>query len=305
MLKWLAAPLAFALAAAPLRAQSEAALKEYFEGRTVSPKLAMPGTEDGIDIYPGSPRPLDYSRYANRLKSSGTAIKAGEPVTITKIRLKSKHIEFQLGGGGYGTFGDETSGNVGTAEAAVTKREKNLEADLKRETDPAKKRAMREELDDLKASRERENARNRAAVAEAQEHRKENIRQRRLEGGSRFNLRYQNQVPYEALTPQSVMAALGQYVDFGELRVKEPEPAATSAPGATSQLASAPPKPPGSLHKGMLLQEVDALLGPSSATSERKEGNLKVVERVYSSPNGRVTGLFVEGVMIRYTMTSD
>src|SRR4051812_25152011 len=115
MLKWLAAPLAIALGAAPLAAQTETVLKEDFEGMTVSPKLAMPGTEDGIDVYPGSPRPLDYTQYASRLKKFGTAIKAGEPATITKIKLKSKHIEFQLGGGGYGTFGDETSNNVGTA----------------------------------------------------------------------------------------------------------------------------------------------------------------------------------------------
>jgi hypothetical protein len=169
MLKWLAAPLALALGAAPLAAQTETVLKEYFEGRTVSPKLAMPGTEDGIDIYPGSPRPLDYPQYASRLKKFGTSIKAGEPVTVTKIKLKSKHIEFQLGGGGYGTFGDETSTNVSTLEAPTTKREKNLEAEVKRETDPVKKRAMKEELDDLKADLERENARNRSAVAEAEQ----------------------------------------------------------------------------------------------------------------------------------------
>ena len=54
---------------------------------------------------------------------------------------------------------------------------------------------MKEELDDLKAERERENARNRSAVAEAEEHRKENIRQRRLEGGSRFNIRYRDGCP--------------------------------------------------------------------------------------------------------------
>jgi hypothetical protein len=302
MLKWLAAPLALALGAAPVAAQSETVLKEYFEGRAVSPKLAMPGTEEGIDIYPGSPRPLDYPRYASRLKKFGTSIKAGEPVTITKIKLKSKHIEFQLGGGGYGTFGDETSSNVGTAQASKTKREQNLEADLKRETDPAKRRAMREELDDLEAARERENARNRAAVAEAQEHRKQNIRQLRLEGGSRFNIRYQDEVRSEALTPQSVIAALGQYVDFGQLRADEP---ATSLPGATSQLATNVARGPSSLHKGMLLQEVDVMLGSPSSSSERKEGSLKVAERVYSTPNGRVTAWFVEGVLIRYTISSE
>lgn len=302
MLKWLAAPLAFALGVGPLAAQTETALKEYFEGRTVSPKLAMPGTEDGIDVYPGSPRPLDYPKYASRLKKFGTAIKAGEPVTITKIKLKSDHIEFQLGGGGYGTFGDETSSNVGTAQAPKTKREKDLEADLKREADPAKKRAMKEELDDLQADRERENARNRSAVAEAEEHRKQNIRQMRLEGGSRFNIRYQDHVSSEALSPQSVMAVLAQYVDFGQFRATEP---ATSEPGATSPPASSLPRAPGSLHKGMLLQEVDALLGPSSSGSERKEGSLKVMERVYPSSSGRVAAWFVEGVLIRYTISSE
>ena len=55
-------------------AQSEAALKEYFEGRTVKLKLAMPGTEDGVDIYPAV-QPLDYPRHAGRLKNYGTALR--------------------------------------------------------------------------------------------------------------------------------------------------------------------------------------------------------------------------------------
>jgi hypothetical protein len=293
MRKWLATPIALALVAAPLQAQSEAALKQYFEGRTVSPKLAMPGTENGVDVYPGSARPLDYTRYADRLKDYGTAIKPGEPVTVTKVKVKSKLIEFQLGGGGYGTFGDETSSNVATGSAPKTTREKNLEAEIKREADPARKRAMKEELDELRATREREDARNRSVVAEAQEHRKENIRQRRIEGGSRFNLRYQDRVPAEALSPEAVMAALEQYVEFGQLRASNPEPSTTPQPR------------PGSLKKGMLIQEVDAFLGRPIASSERKEGTLKVVQREYSSPNGRVAAMFVEGVLVRYTMTSD
>jgi hypothetical protein len=289
-----AVPLALLLVATPLAAQSEAALKEYFEGRTVSPKLAMPGTENGVDIYPGSPRPLDYSRYANRLKEYGTAIRAGEMVTVTKIRLKSKHLEFQLGGGGYGTFGDETSSNVATPAAPKTTREKNLEAELKRETDPARKRAIKEELDELEASRERENARNRSAVAEAEEHRKQNIRQRRLEGGSRFNLRYADRVPAGALQPDAIMAALAQYVDFGQLRAGNEPPTsdATSPRG-------------GVLRKGMLLQEVDASLGAPLASSERKEGSLRVVQRKYSASMGQVSAEFVEGVLIRYTVSSE
>lgn len=292
MLRWLTTALTLAFAAAPLAAQSEVVLKEFFEGRTVSPKLALPGTEDGVDIYPGSPRPLDYSRYADRLKDYGTAIKPGEPVTITKIKIKTKLIEFQLGGGGYGTFGDETSSNISTAAAEKTKREKNLEADLKRETDAAKKRAMREELDDLREVREREDARNRAAVAEAQEHRKQNIRQRRLEAGSRFNLRYADRVPAEALTPEAVMTALAQYVDFGQLRLDPSRPATAGQRGGLPR-------------KGMLLQDVDGLLGPALTASERKEGSLKVQTREYTTTDGRLSAEFVEGVLIRYRIASE
>ncbi|HEX6433750.1 MAG TPA: hypothetical protein VFZ87_05895 [Gemmatimonadales bacterium] len=295
MLRTLAIPACLLLlGSTPLSGQTETVLKEYFEGRTVSPKLAMPGTEDGVDVYPGSPRPLDYSRYANRLKEYGTAIRAGEPVMVTKIRLKSKHIEFQLGGGGYGTFGDETSSTVSVPAAPVTKREKNLEAELNRETDPARKRALKEELDDLKSAREREDARNRSAVAEAQEHRKQNIRQRRLEGGSRFNLRYVDRVPREALTPEAVIAALSQYVDFGGLGTA----GAQARPPATV-------RPTGGLRKGMLLQEVDAILGSPLSSSDRKEGRLNVTQRTYSSPLGQVGAEFVEGVLIRYTVTSE
>ena len=122
------------------RAQSEAALKEYFEGRTVTLKIAMPGTEDGVDVYPDLPKPLDFPRHADRLKDYGTALRAGDKALVTKLKVKSKLIEFQLDGGGYGTMGDETSSNVSVANAPKTKREQNLEAELKREKDAVRRR---------------------------------------------------------------------------------------------------------------------------------------------------------------------
>jgi hypothetical protein len=73
MLKWLAPIVALLAGALPLAAQSEAALREYFGGRTVTVKQAMPGTEEGVDIYPGTAKPLDYPKYAGRLKRYGTA----------------------------------------------------------------------------------------------------------------------------------------------------------------------------------------------------------------------------------------
>lgn len=278
-------------------AQSEAALKEYFEGRTVNLKIAMPGTENGVDLYPGTSKPLDYPRHADRLKDYGTALKPGDAALVTKVKIKSKLIEFQLDGGGYGTSGDETSSNISVGSTPKTKREQNLEGELKRETDPAKRRAIKEELDDLKAAREREDARNRAAVAEAEESRKANIRQRRLEGGSRFNLRYKNGVPASALTPEAVKEALAAYLEF-----PEPAPEAPPIPMSGNLPAS---RPAGGLpSKGMLADDVDRQLGAPKSSSERAEGRLKVTTRVYDTDAGRVTAEFVEGVLIRYTVVS-
>jgi hypothetical protein len=287
-----------------LYAQSEAALREYFEGRTVQVKLAMPGAEDGVDIYPGTSKPLDYPRHASRLKQYGTAIKPGTDALVTKVKVKSNLIEFQLDGGGYGTMGDETSSSVSVPSTPKSKREQNLEGELKRTSDPARRRAIKEELDDLKGDREREDARNRASVADAQEARKANIRQRRLEGGSRFNLRYRDGVPASALTPESVKQALAAYLDFPEAAAAAESAAPQPFGPGTSGTASSATGGSGLPAKGMLQDDVDQMLGTPEKSADRPEGKLKVTTRVYSTKAGRVSAEFVEGVLIRYTVTS-
>ena len=286
------------------QAQSEAALKQYFEGRTVKLKLAMPGVEDGVDVYPGTSMPLDFPRHATRLKNYGTALHPGDQALVTKLKVKAKLIEFQLDGGGYGTSGDETSSSVSVASAPRTKREQNLEAELKREQDPVRRRAIKEELDDLKATRAREDARNRASVAEAEESKKANIRQRRLEGGSRFNIRYRDGVPATAITPEVIKEALAAYVDFDEA-APAPAPAPAPALPVAGTVPTGKPGPGGLPTKGMLQADVDELLGTPKRTSDRMEGRLKVTTRVYPTTAGQVTAEFVEGVLIRFSMTSN
>ncbi|HUR94028.1 MAG TPA: hypothetical protein VMY76_05565 [Gemmatimonadales bacterium] len=289
---------------AVLYGQSEAALKEYFEGRTVKVKIAMPGTESGVDVYPGTAKPLDFPRHAGRLKENGTALRPGDQALITKIKVKSKLIEFQLDGGGYGTMGDDTSPNVGVTDAPKTKREQNLEGELKREKDPVRRRQLKEELDDLKADRERENSRNRANVAEAEESKKANIRQRRLEGGSRFNIRYNEGVPASALTVEAIEESLAEYVEFPDaLAGAAPAAVPPAIPVAGADFAR--PAEGGLPTKGMLLAHVDRLLGTPQKSADRMEGKLKVTTRTYSSNAGLVSAEFVEGVLIRYTITSN
>jgi hypothetical protein len=204
--------------------------------------------------------------------------------------LKDKIIEFQLAGGGYGTFGDDTSGSVSTSSTSKSNREKDLEKAVKNEKDAARKKQLQRELDDLRSAREREDARNQAAAASASEAKKARIADARLHGGSRFNIRYQDGIP-PGLGPDGIMRALAEYVDFPFASSTE-----TPAPQAGAR--------PGAIRKGMTLADVEAALGRPEKTTERSEGTLKVVTATYSKDDQRIVAEFVEGVLIRYSISS-
>ena len=291
--------LLLGLSLRPAVAQTEGALRAYFEGKSVTVNVEMPGSDDGVDVYPAKSQPIDFRKHAARLKQYGTAIKKGDQVLITKVKLKDDLIEFQLGGGGYGTFGDDTYSSVSVPSAPKTQREKNLEQDLKKTTDPAQRRKINEEIDALRKDREREDARNRAQVADAQQLKEANIRQKRLEAGSRFNIRYAKPMLSEAATPEGVMRALAEFVDFSPMAGQRP---VVTAPTAATQLKSS--GRPDDLRKGLAVDEVDELLGRPTSISERKEGTLVVQTSVYRKDGRSISAEFVEGVLIRYTIRS-
>jgi hypothetical protein len=85
-----------AVTAFSVSAQSETQLKNYFEGKTVTLRIDMPATSDGVNLYPERSQSLDYNEYNQRLASHGAAIKRGQTVTVSKVRVKTKHIEVQL-----------------------------------------------------------------------------------------------------------------------------------------------------------------------------------------------------------------
>lgn len=123
-------------------AQSEDELKRYFEGKSVEVRIDMPATKYGIDVYAEKAPAIDFNRYGKLIKANGISVREGDRVMITKIKVKDKHIEFQLGGG-YGTFGDETNASVSVPPAEKSRREKNLENDIKNELDANRRHEMR------------------------------------------------------------------------------------------------------------------------------------------------------------------
>ena len=285
-----ACAVATALATAPpAAAQNEAALKSYFEGKRVTVRLDMPGSADGVDVHPDAGRAVDFKRYNNDLKRYGTAIRAGDTVAVTLVKMKKDLIELHLAGGGFGTFGDDASTSANIPLIEKSQREKDLEKRVKEEDDRDRRRRLQDELDEMRGRRERENRRITAERERIEEIKKERIAERRLRGGSRFNLRYQDAVP-PGLRPEDVIAALAEYVDFA---------------GRTDTRDDAAPPPDISLlRKGMTRAEAERAFGRLVESSERRDGGLAVTSLVFDIGDQRLTAEFVEDVLVRYTITS-
>ena len=310
----LASMLAGALiaVAGPLQAQNEAVLRQAFEGKIVAVKIDMPATQRGVDVYPLDQMPVDFREVAQRLKDNSTALKIGEQVMVTKVTVKkNSHIEFQLGGGGYGTFGDNTSTDVSAVSQSETKAEKALRDSIKHAPGPTKRKQFEKELASLREERERENARADAEAKQAESVMEANLRAKRAESGSRFNVRYRNGIPSDALTPDGLMRALAQYVDFGPASGVASSSSSSNGGGAsgmpgqalTSSGGSRPA--PMSLRKGLLLDEVETLLGPAVTASETKEGKLTVLKRTYRKDGQKISASFVNEVLVELAITPD
>jgi hypothetical protein len=113
-----------------------------------------------------------------------------------------------------------------------------------------------------------------------------------MESGSRFNIRYREGLTSAAITPDGVRKALAEYVDF---------PAATSAGAAAAPAPSA--RGLSALKKGLLLGDVEEILGPAATAAEQKEGSLTVLKRTYKKDGMLVTARFINDVMFDFTIS--
>ncbi len=273
--------------------QSEEIIKKYFEGKYVTVKIEMPASKEGINIYPNKSRPLDFDEYSKRIKQYGTALYSGDRVMVTKVKTKKKHIEFQLGGGGYGTWEDE-SAYVDVPYVEKTEREKNLEKAVKNETDEDAKKALEEKLDDLRRSRESEQKSLRLDAEQARVAKQARIQQLALQSGSRFNIRYDVDLSSREITPEAIMAALSNYVDF------ENQPAGNITASTAGETDPKPQK----LQKGLAWEEVAAMLGIPKSMTQREDCGFKVVSCSFEKDDQTIDAEFVEGILIKYSIAS-
>jgi hypothetical protein len=281
-------------------------LEGYFTGKMVVAKIDMPGTEKGVDLAFNKPTPLDWKEYSSRLTAFGTAIHKGDTVRVTKIVLKSDHIEFHLDGGGYGTVGEDTNTVVNATPVAKSQREKDLEKQVADEKDPKRKRDLQDDLDRERARREQQDAANKNAALLASQMKAQQVADRRLHGGSRFNLRWQGSIPSDDRNPETVMKLLADYVDFDPSHGSVAAPVATAPSPMQPQAAGAADDSAlTQLKRGMKVDDVSSVLGQGQVMSQSvsPEG-LKTQVMEYKTTDNLVDVTFVEGVVVRYSINS-
>jgi hypothetical protein len=308
--------LAVLLGSGLLSAQQDSSpVSNYFEGKQVTVKLDMPATQQGIDIFPQRGQPLDLKSYSGRIKKYGVSIRNGDSVLVTKVKVKDNNVEFQLAGGGYGTAWDDTDDSVHYIPLDKSGREKNLEDELKNETDPQKRKEIKRELDDARAARERRDNRDRAAAEQAADSKRQTIDNRRAQGGSRFNIRLDRQSG-TPVTPEYIMSVLSKYVAFppdmgapaGETTRLDAVPRSGNEQPAAGGPAPPPPAssadPAASLRKGLTRDQVEALFGPAVEAHDSEQNGLKMTVCSYRTGTSDIRANFVNGVLVQYTVSS-
>jgi hypothetical protein len=298
--KYVALLVAFC-AALPAWGQDVSPLETYFIGRQVLVKVDMPGSEKGIDLKFDKPSPMDWNDVSSKIRGFGVAIHKGEVARVTKFVVKKDMIEFQLNGGGFGVAGDDTNTVVTAVVLPKSDREKDLEKQLAAEKDPHRRQDIQRDLDHERQRRDEINARNANDARMASEMKAQQVMQRRLTGGSRFNLRWKDQIPSDARNPQTVMQLLSEYVDFnaGAAPAYSPPPAAYAPPPPSGNGGS------GQVQRGMRLDQVTNMLGRGKVMSDATspEG-LHTQEIMYASGDSLIDVTYVEGVVVRYSITS-
>jgi hypothetical protein len=274
---------------------------QSFVGKEVVVKIDMPGTQQGVDLRFNKDDPMNWKEYSSRLKSNGVAIRKGDTARVTGVVVKNDRIEFQLDGGGFGTFFDDSSSTVTPQSVDKSDYEKQLERDIANSTDDDQRRRLQRDLDRERARRQRQEDDNRNAAQVASQIKAQKVADQRLQGGSRFNLRWNGSIPPDQKSPEAVMKLLAAYVSFDGPGQAGPPPQAmqnTASNGAIPATAQ--------LKRGMKMEEVTNLFGQGKQLSESVSGDgLKTQVVEYVTGDRRVDVTYVERLVVRYSISSN
>jgi hypothetical protein len=273
----------------------EDTLKHFFEGRSVTVLIDMPATSKGIDLEVGHVEPVNPSKLGDRIADTGISIHEGQRVPITQVKVKKDLIEFHLAGGGFNWFWD-TQGSVSPAVSGKSYREKELEKQIKDETDAHRRRRLEDDLDRERRIREEEERRSRRLAEEENRARHAEDHDKALLEGSRFNLRFEGKTTRDNTNPRAVMAILSRWIDFNGL----PGAPVSDRPRRHDDGGDRREARHDSVVKnGMSWEDVKDRLGAPEHKDTRNDGDLRTTVAVFHDQDMRIEVTFVNGVVVK------
>jgi len=286
-LKTIALVVPVAALPAGVAAQSEDVLRAAFEGRLVAPRLAMPATTGGVNVYPRHSSPIDEREVEKDLAEHGVGVKAGEAVRVTRVRVKGKHVEFQLGRGG-----ERQEPSWSAPYVPQSRAEQRLRDELKKAQSEEEKKRLKDLIRDYEDRRRREQDRLEALKRIEHEailarHTPEEWAQM---AGARFNVRFDGNVPKEVLTADGFIAQMERWIDFDPPREVRP-----AGPAAVSL----------ELRKGMSLEDVKSAYGEPAGCQDSMAGELEVRTCTWRLTEGSLEVQLVADVVVKYTLSSE
>jgi len=294
------------LAATPVLAQNEAALKNAFMGRQVAIRVDMPASHKGVDLRFDRDVPFDLKENGDRIREHDASLKAGDIIQVTYIKVKGDLIEFHLGGGGFNWFSDTTTKSKTYSQKSV--RESDLEKEIKYETDRDRKRRLERDLDYERRDREARDERNNRDIEEYNAKARERDMDRALKSGSRFNLRFKKNVPPDALTPEGFERYLDPWVDFSgrsTRRAASPASSSSSRSSSSNSISRAPQSESRDWRKGTPRRDMEAALGKArrEKSCPGDDSGLDCRIATFEDGSDEIEATFVEGILVRFSTT--
>ena len=144
----------------------------------------------------------------------------------------------------------------------------------------------------MRQARRREQQESDRETALQEELKRDRIASKKLQSGSRFNIRYRNRLGSNDLTMEAIQNALSKYVNFDSSN--EGTPASVSVNSSNNS----------ELKKGLTISEALGIHGAPVSLSTSSSCDLKITSCVFSDDRQEIHATFVEDILVKYTIQS-
>lgn len=175
-------------------------LEQHFQGRRVTVLLDMPGDESGVDVD-AREATVNQDVVRARVAKYGKGLRTGQVASVTLIKLKGDHIEFQLDGGGFTDRQLMFLPGYDSARWGTSEEERELRSRIIGTRDKERRRRLESDYDRLRQRRVR-------PLRDKLE------REQRENHGSRFNVRFASGSEAARVTAEELTAILRRYIEL-------------------------------------------------------------------------------------------